>query len=311
MTPPQADRLFATMVTSADRDAAIRPLLASSNVTERILASAALLAGSGLTAELRALAIKDPSPYVRAEIVARLLIAGQSADIQAVRDDAARAASKEQAQSLILLLASEPAPEVPVAMHRLGLGQSLLPYVALMAMSSDVVLAALVDSMADANLPIDGKKRLLNAYTLAQPSDYPARLRALLGVEQPLAIRSVAAARIAASMSEADTRGRTALIETLGTSAPQAVAAALPSREALRSEIRAIETELAELVGAASPSLTEVQQTLATYLEVCRMAGGNGGSDAIVAALRTISDRRLPIPVPVLAEAHVIALGPP
>jgi hypothetical protein len=73
LTTTQVRQLIEELVTLSDFDQAIRPLLVSDVISERLLGVYALMEKEGLTEETRKMALTDPSPYVRAEITTWLL----------------------------------------------------------------------------------------------------------------------------------------------------------------------------------------------------------------------------------------------
>jgi hypothetical protein len=313
ITANEAQALVKELVSAANFAELVRPLLASQEVADRLLGVYLMLEGGGLTDEMRALALTDPSPYVRAEVVNWLFLKQDFAALEGLVRQGALKLSANDMRELVSLAATAAEAEVPVAMHRLRLGRGVFRYLSLLAGQSPDLAAAVTKTLGDTQVPADGRIRLLGVLSTVRPPDYQKVLEKALDTESVLSMRCQLTRNLAALTSAADTQRKT-LLESRFLNLPEPLRPQFPYREQVVEQVRQLDQELRTLCAADTPETARLSSVMKQYLDAARLLGPEAPSAETLDAVAACSARlAVPLPKDLLADAaftcHVISQG--
>lgn len=281
----------------------VRPLLASKEINDRLLGVYLMLEGCGLTDEMRAVALSDASPYVRAEVLNWLF---RNQDFASVADLVRASAAKLSAtdiQALVSLAASQPEAKVAVALHRLQLGRGLPRYVALLASESPAVVAGVAATLSDQQVSANGRIQMLGVLAGARPADYQTLLEKDLEAENILSVRCQLSRYLAAMTSEADAQARAA-IEARFAELPEKFRPQIQYREHVSGQMSQLDKALRDICGAGVLDPMRLVSALALYLETGRLLGpGALSAETLKLATTRAAGLSLPLPNDTFAEA--------
>jgi hypothetical protein len=307
ITTEQAHELVRELVNSEGLAAIIQDLLSSGKEVDRILGAYCLLEAHGLTPDVRELAVADPSPRVRAEVVRWLFLRGDFAGMDMLLDRTAPSLAATEATNMVSLLANEPYANVPVAMHRLRLGTGLPRYAALLMERSENVAAAAVSLLVQPQLAANAKKRLLDALRVADPPGRTEALTQLIQTEKSLAVRTLAAADLAARVSETNVQQVSFLRESLPDPVQGLEPVDLRFREKIRSDILGLEDEIGRSLASGEPSPARLQVLIGSYLQAVQLVGRGGmETQALAGVLEKAKAKRVILSDAVIAECEYL-----
>lgn len=272
LTTSQAHYIVKELIGLPDFDHAVRPLLASAVLSDRLIAVYAFLEKDGFTGVMRDMALSDKSPYVRAEIADWLFRKQEFSTLDSLMGETAAQLSPESVASLVSLAARTPKAEVPMALSRLDLGEGLPNYLTLVAERSAALTAAIADSLGNALTSAPGKKLMLHVLTSIRPPEYERVIEDRLQTEATLSTRTLLAQHLAASISETNSQARTR-IESRLPQQPGLEPVALQYRESRVSRLHELDRDLRDLSRSGQPDPMRLQIALVAYLETGRLLG--------------------------------------
>jgi hypothetical protein len=313
ITANEAQALVKELASAANFAELVRPLLASQEVADRLLGVYLMLEGVGLTDEMRALALADPSPYVRAEVVNWLFLKQDFAALEGLVRQGALKLSANNMGGLVSLAATAAEAQVPVAMHRLRLGMGLPRYLTLLAGQSPDLAASVVQTLSDMQSPADGRIRLLGVLSAVRPPDYQRVVEKALDTESVLSMRCQLTRNLAALTSSTDTQRKT-LLESRFLNLPEPLRPQFPYREQVVEQVSQLDQELRTLCAADTPETARLSSVTKQYLDAARLLGPEAPSAETLDAVAACSARlAVPLPKDLLADAaftcHVISQG--
>jgi len=274
ITTEQAHQLVLEFVNSPQLSKVCAELIVSDSINSRLLAVYALLTANGLTDDLREMALSDPSPYIRAEIANWLF---QNQKFDALRDlvrEYAGAVDSSDATDLALHVATEPILEGrPVAVSRLGLGESLPQYLTLVAENSAVMVDAVTGILNDTKTPTRGKKLMLSALASVRPGNYINLLQKVFSSESDLAVRIQIAQHIAACSSQKNSSIHELLESRMPPVLPGLEPVSLMFQEQRLQKVKEHASNLEEACQEGTPDPLRLNANLSAYLNEGRIVG--------------------------------------
>jgi hypothetical protein len=278
ITATQAEKLIDDLVHSTQLDATVQPLLSSEEPHQRVLAVYALLEAHGLTEQLRAIALDDPSPYVRAEVVAWLLARGFTKDAEQIIKAKCASLNSAAFQELMNQAICAPSLDVPVAMHRLRLGMALPLYFRGVAAHSPNASEMIEESLFNPVLSHSAQALLLQTIADLQKPDYRKALQQLIVTSGDLATRTLAARSLAAIESENNSDIHNLLQSSFAKSYSGTARPAFRFAEAWKNDRINIEKSILEATSVTKADPMRIYSLAEQYLGVLGVLGTHAAS---------------------------------
>jgi HEAT repeat protein len=304
LTTGEAHQLVTELIGLAEFDQAIRPLLTSEAVPDRLLAAYAILEKTGFTEEMRGLALSDPSPYVRSEIAIWLFRKQDFASLDSLVDAIITSLSPTSIDAMVALAAASPRADVPMALSRLDIGEGLPRYLTIVAEHSTNVIARVFESLSESQTPDAGKKLMLQILAVARPLNYDVLLQRRLALEPILSTRTLVAQHLAATISETNADARARIASLLPQPLPGLEPVALEFRETRLARLRELEQILHETCHLDKPDSLRIHSALAAYLHNGHLLGSGSLSAATLKdVIDAAANKTIRLPDEDLAEA--------
>lgn len=309
ITATQAEKLIDDFVHSTQLDATVQPLLSSEEPHQRVLAVYALLEAHGLTEQLRAIALDDPSPYVRAEVVAWLLARGFTKDAEQIITAKGASMNSVAFQELMNQALRAPSLDVPVAMHRLRLGMALPIYFKGVAAHTPNAAATIEESLYNPVLSHSAKALLLQTIADLQEPDYRKSLQRLIETSGDLATRTIAARSLAAIESENNADIHNLLQSAFAKSNNGTDRPAFRFAEAWKNDRINLEKSILEATSVTKADPMRIYSLAEQYLGVLGVLGTPAASvEAAQSIMKGLSTYRHGIPYQLLYQyGYIIA----
>lgn len=247
--------------------------LKSGNLSEKLLATYALVESGNLTFELLTLLLNDPSAYVQAEAFHCLFRKGDFAQADTLLGERLKTLDWSKASDLLDLATNEGKPNLPVALARLGLDEGLPLYLDLLADRSPTLRLAAFTRLNDQQTSAETKVLMLKLVDSTPGPELVERLKVAFAAETNPTVRIRFAQYIAARSSANDEQLVVFLKAGMPPSLPSVGQVDLRFSERRIETLREFEKSLMLGISTGSFDAMEINGTLTAYLKEGAMVG--------------------------------------